>query len=501
MPDLAQKSEADREIAFQAGVSSRSIRGIVDYVKKHYLDSNVESLENRSYREKWAPDNGRAELEWTFSPSSAHTGFSVQPLQGKSVRLTISTTSASISFGGLEKGDARGLQACTHVADDVEVMITLFLSKSKTTQLYFIFSSEAKGRARDSPTAPSVGRDALKRLLSGNMTNVYLLIMALSFVLFFVLGALAIFAVLAIQLLALFYSDRLSLMVGKVKPNSDSPWVTMVGVPVPNEAKDHFAKLPRGKVEEIADQLGTSISQETLEGPGASKAVQEMLAASGVPTSTDEVKVVTRNVFGLVKGVADRFRLPTPKITIVNSVADNAAATGISPSRASITITAGSLEDLGDPELSAVIGHELGHIKGRDSLILFSATFILYVGGLYLWFPLLLALGIFYYILIFAIIFAVGKVLETRADTESAVTLGTPAVLASALSTIGFRQLYVERYSHRARVFDWLSFDPHPPIYFRVQRLSRIAASGKSVGNTLLIAIKDCATGFLETLT
>jgi len=165
-----------------------------------------------------------------------------------------------------------------------------------------------------------------------------------------------------------------------------------------------------------------------------------------------------------------------------------------------MTIMAGALEDLDDDELESIIGHELGHIRGRDPIILFCVASIMYIGGLYLWLPLLLELGLFYFILAFAVVYLVGKFLETRADTASVAVLGKPNELASALTQIGFRQLYFEKYSPQARLLDWFRFDPHPPMYFRVKRLARIAAVGGEIRHTLRLSIRDIIVGFFSAL-
>jgi len=96
------------------------------------------------------------------------------------------------------------------------------------------------------------------------------------------------------------------------------------------------------------------------------------------------------------------------------------------------------------------------------------------------------------------IIFFIGKFFEARADLTSAQEIGNPSALAAALEKIGFKKLLYERASS-FRIQEWLGLDPHPPIYFRINRLRKLDTS-KKVKHLLTQSIKDVFKGFIETL-
>ncbi|MFT8245978.1 M48 family metalloprotease [Roseomonas sp. BN140053] len=68
--------------------------------------------------------------------------------------------------------------------------------------------------------------------------------------------------------------------------------------------------------------------------------------------------------------------LPVPRLTIMETAARNAFASGLSPDKASVAVTRGLLDALDDRELAAVLGHELTHIRNGDArLAVIAAVF------------------------------------------------------------------------------------------------------------------------------
>ena len=63
--------------------------------------------------------------------------------------------------------------------------------------------------------------------------------------------------------------------------------------------------------------------------------------------------------------------------------------------------------------------------------------------------------------------------------------------MASSLTKIGFRQLFQEKYNPAAKLFDWFQFDPHPPMYFRVARLSAMSGREGEIKHTFLLSLRD----------
>lgn len=157
-------------------------------------------------------------------------------------------------------------------------------------------------------------------------------------------------------------------------------------------------------------------------------------------------------LYRMVDELRQRAGLPMPRVYICPHDAPNAFATGRSPSKAAVAVTEGSLRLLNRRELEGVIGHELSHVKNRDTLTSCIAATIAGVLGFIAQWGMLLGGGRDsegrsnpLFALVGVLVAAVGAALikamisrsrEYVADADGAAIAGTPDGLISALQKL-----------------------------------------------------------------
>jgi heat shock protein HtpX len=78
----------------------------------------------------------------------------------------------------------------------------------------------------------------------------------------------------------------------------------------------------------------------------------------------------------MVHGLADRARIPRPRVFLIDERQPNAFATGRNPETSAVAVTTGLLDLLSNEELAGVVAHELAHIRNRDTLTMTVAATI-----------------------------------------------------------------------------------------------------------------------------
>lgn len=151
---------------------------------------------------------------------------------------------------------------------------------------------------------------------------------------------------------------------------------------------------------------------------------------------------------GIVKALAARAGLPMPKTYIIDTDAPNAFATGRNPENAAVAVTTGLLRMLDRDEVEAVMAHELGHVKNRDTLLMtLTATLagaISMLGNFAMFFgrgegrnPLaIIAAVIVAPFAAMLVQMAISRTREYGADRAGAALSGKPMKLASALGKL-----------------------------------------------------------------
>jgi heat shock protein HtpX len=153
-------------------------------------------------------------------------------------------------------------------------------------------------------------------------------------------------------------------------------------------------------------------------------------------------------LFGLVQRLATRAGIPMPRVYLIDSPHPNAFATGRNPQHAAVAATTGLLGLLEREEVEAVMAHELGHVRNRDTLIMtmtatiagaisFLANFGFLFRGDNRGNPLaMLATVILAPIAAMLVQLAISRTREYIADRAGAEISRNPRALASALAKL-----------------------------------------------------------------
>ncbi|MCP4384662.1 MAG: zinc metalloprotease HtpX [Hyphomicrobiales bacterium] len=156
--------------------------------------------------------------------------------------------------------------------------------------------------------------------------------------------------------------------------------------------------------------------------------------------------------YAMVRDLAAKADLPMPKVYVMDTPQPNAFATGRNPENAAVCATTGLLNSLSREEIAAVMAHELGHVKNRDTLIMaitatiagaisMLANFALFFGGGRdnnnpLGFVGILIAALVAPIAAMLVQMAVSRTREYSADRAAAEITGRPDLLVSALAKI-----------------------------------------------------------------
>ncbi|MBQ7202309.1 zinc metalloprotease HtpX [Candidatus Saccharibacteria bacterium] len=98
-------------------------------------------------------------------------------------------------------------------------------------------------------------------------------------------------------------------------------------------------------------------------------------SATMVMTGAHEIqKKDNPRLYNVVENLSISTGLPMPKVYIIDDPAPNAFATGRDPEHAMVAASAGLIDIMDDKELTAVMAHEMSHVKNYDirvSMIVF----------------------------------------------------------------------------------------------------------------------------------
>lgn len=226
--------------------------------------------------------------------------------------------------------------------------------------------------------------------------------------------------------------------------------------------------------------------------------------AMGMSGGREIQKADNPRLWRIVENLSITEGLPMPRVFIIDDPAPNAMATGRNPRNAMVAATTGILDIMDDRELTAVMAHEMGHVKNYDIRVSMIAFGLASVIGIMsdialrmLWFggnndrdnnnsnPVTIVIGIVVIILapiVAAMIqLAISRQREYLADATSAMTTRDTDGMVRALKKLeAYGKPMQKQNSSTAHLFlnnplksGGLAnlFSTHPPLEKRIERL------------------------------
>ncbi len=460
--------------AIDIAVAQAHMKEVLEFIYKYYLLSK--------------PKNFNTVNKINGSNNSKLSFYAINPEYGW--KLFVEIVAGSPLDVKITSYNSTPEKFVTNIKEELILAVQFFHESIRQSTLYFAWV-EGEDIIPEEP--PNSGKKVADRLFGSNLLFLYVLFFGINIVFFIFLGLVfAVIAILGLQLVIVLLSDRIYLARNNWRITEANPYVHIIEYQLPVE---EFTAFKEKFGNDVVVQMKNDIYKRSLAiGKEPTCEIgEEIFENYGFKCSPDSSLVKIVDVYSIVKTAASKFNIPIPKIVISNTMVPNAAATGPAPSRGLVLITTGLLVELEEDEILSVLGHEMGHLKGRDPVVLFSIISIEFILRFTLFFPLVILNPIIYIIVVMAAIFFVAKFFETRADLVSAIKIGQPEVLAESLRKIGFNRLQMERSS--SNILRWLAWDPHPPLYFRIERLDKMKTPVK-VKHPLIQSAKDVINGF-----
>ena len=481
----------DNSVSFvlETEVPSNYIGNMLDFIYQKYLLAQKQRFSNISR----STENGESTLNYDVMDKQAKRSLAVTVNGSNPLKIKITPVSEGVTA-----------QAIEEARQDVAIGVDYFEEQIRQNTLYFAWR---QGEEIVPEVVSNKEKKPINRLFLETQVLLFVVFTGVGLFLFLFLYSLRYFwiapiAVLAIQLPIVFYSNRFIERTADWRITRDNPSIHLLEYRVPLAQQESFRKnYPPDKLKSIKKE----VYEQTIlkKGEIDCATTGQIFNKYGLECGPENLSAKKVNIHDLVEKTRQKFGFPMPRVVVSNTMLPNAAASGPSPSRGTVLITTGLLAQLNEDEIISVLGHEFGHLKGRDPLLLFglmSAEFLFRFYVLLALFPVIFTTLLFlvYFWAVMTLIFFIAKFFEARADLISAIVIREPHVLADALEKIGFKRLLFERVPSY-RIQEWVSLDPHPPIYFRVDRLRKLQDTTK-IRHPLFQSAEEVTKGFIDSI-